>query len=175
MPFSASSLRALHQHFFGLDEFFSSETKIARMGSGIHANRIARTSFDTVTAINTPQRVDFVANRKFFYRIVRIFSGLDIDAFRRTRRGTEKTSSALHRAVLFQRQPMAATKGIRIRRALFGVLHGDRRLGVASPSQTAAGSESQDSARIDSRSRTDRALSRENRAAPRASFLQFVS
>ena len=101
------------------------------MRSGIHANRVARASFDTVTAINTAQRVDFVANRKFFYRIVRIFSGLDVDAFRRTRRGTEKTSSTLHRAVLFQRQSMTATKGVRIRRALFGVLHGDRRRGVA--------------------------------------------
>ena len=65
------------------------------MSSGVHANRVARTGFDTKAAINAAQRIDLIAHRVLFDRITRIFSGLDVDTVSRAGGCAKKASRAI--------------------------------------------------------------------------------
>src|SRR5262245_40882432 len=96
------------------------------MRSGIHANSVAGASLDAVAAINTAQSVDFIADRKLLYRLVRVLAGFDVNALRGTCGGAQKARRTLHRAVVFERKPVAAAIRVRIGPALLGILHGNR-------------------------------------------------
>src|SRR5581483_842302 len=129
--FFGQLFRACHQRLFGFDEFLAAEAEIARVSAGVHADRVARASLDAKAAVNAAQGVDLVADRKLLDRPVGILAGLDVDAFRGTRGGAEKTGRALHTAVVLQRQAMAPAESVGIGRALLGILHGNRSLEIA--------------------------------------------
>src|SRR5215468_4114110 len=120
--------RSFHQHFFVLDKILTTKTKVAWMRSRIHSNRITGTRLDAKTAIDAAQGVDLVSDRVFFNRIVRILTGLDINALSRTGSRAQKTSRALNRAVIFQGQAVPTPKSVRIRGSFIRILDGNRRL-----------------------------------------------
>src|SRR5262249_28676857 len=119
--------RALHQHFFGLDEVEPRIAPDARMYVGVHANGVAGARLDAVAAVDAAQRVDLVARRILLYRGILALGCLDVDALRGTGRRAEKARRTTHGAILLERQAVASSVVITIALALFGILHGDHR------------------------------------------------
>src|SRR5919106_3174508 len=96
------------------------------MSTRIHANGITGAGLDAEAAIDTAQRIDLVANGKFFDGVVRILAGFNVNTFGGTRCRAEKTGRALNRTVFLQGQPVSPAKGVGIRRPLVRVLDGNR-------------------------------------------------
>ena len=105
------------------------------MGSRVHSNRVTGTSLDTETTVDAAQRINLIADREFFNGVVRIFSGLNVDALRRTGSRAQKARRALNRSILFQRQAVPTPKRIRIRRPLVWILDGNGCLNTAGQPQ----------------------------------------
>ena len=91
-------------------------------------DRVEWTRFLAKTAVDAPQGIDLVANRKLFNRVVRILARLDVNTISGTGSRAQKTSRALNQAVFFQGQAVPTPEGIGIRRYFVGVLDGNRRL-----------------------------------------------
>src|SRR4030095_5749236 len=98
------------------------------MNPSVHANRVARTGFNAVPAKNTPQLVDDEALGKTLVsapRVARwILPGFDIDALSWAYRGTAQAGDTARRVILAMRQPMHASKTLRVGPALLGVADG---------------------------------------------------
>ena len=124
------------QQIAGVEKIFAlvrGQSKNAR----IHADSIARAGFDTEAAEHTAQFIDDERGRVFFYRRIRVFAGLNVNAQRWTRCGTEHTGGAAWRAVFFTHQAMAPAIALRDIGGLFRILLRDP--GRRSPSPRAAG------------------------------------
>src|SRR5882757_4506106 len=94
--------RTMHQLLFGLDEIEPIEAPDSRMHVGVHPNRVARASLHAKSAVDTSQRVDFVAHREFFNMRIGRLARFYIDTLRRTRRRAKKARSASDRRILTQ-------------------------------------------------------------------------
>src|SRR5689334_6134049 len=95
------------------------------MSSGVHANRVARTSLDTHAAIDAAQRIDLITDRVLLDRITRVLSGLDIDTVGGASRRAEKARGAVGGVIRAESQTVTAAKRVRVRNSFFGVLHRD--------------------------------------------------
>ena len=104
------------------------------MRAGVHANGVARTSFDAHAAIDAAQRIYFVPDRVLLDRIVGIFSGLDVDAVSRASSGAQETSRAFGGVIRAESQAVAAAKGVGVGSSFLRIL--DRDIGLTGFRQT---------------------------------------
>src|SRR5437867_9197419 len=95
--------RAPHQNLFGLDEVLTRVPPDAGMDVGVHTDRVAGARFHTHATVDAAQSIDLVAQREFFHVGIWVLTRLDVDAIGRTSGRAQKTGSAAHRPVLFER------------------------------------------------------------------------
>jgi hypothetical protein len=99
-PLILKNPRAMHEGLLVLDE----ETRICRvylrMQPCIHTNGIDWARLDTVSAINTEERVYFVTLRKLLYRGILMLARLYVDAARGAGSGAQEARGTLDITVI---------------------------------------------------------------------------
>jgi len=88
-------LNKIHTVEVGFDRFL-----------GVHANGIARASFDTIATVNTAEHIDGKGGGKLFSFGVRAFFGGDVNTASRAGCGTEHARRAANRTVIAQHEAM---------------------------------------------------------------------
>src|SRR5436309_764363 len=92
-------LGALHEDRLRLDEILAPVPPEPRVDERVHPDRVAGTGLDAHAAVDALQGIDLVADGVLLDLRVRMLPRLDVDAFRRTRRRTEKARGTPHRPV----------------------------------------------------------------------------